>query len=163
MSLPTQLNKTKGDYLSLLDEFSEELVAKGEMDLATYITEKMSEGKSIKRICSDLEFPKVQMMAWLKVKHPQLLAAARDVNADAAMRDVQQEVEYYDDSNYKYLSAKHKMTIDAIKQDRDRTVDTGTDGNTGMSFSINVVMPEYVEQEKVKQVNAVPEIVIEEK
>jgi len=157
MSLPTKLDKVKGDYISVLDSFSEDLVKTGEVDLATHIAEAVSEGKSIRSICDALEFPKVHMMAWIRKKHPELLIAAKDIHADTTLRRIENEAECYDEANHKHLQAKHKVQMEAMKIDRSRVIEEAdVDSMRGMNFSINVVMPDYVQP----QAQAQPEIVI---
>jgi len=138
----------KENYINLLKNYSEELVAKGEDALEVMITEQIAEGKPIIDICRDLHFPSVYILAWLRKEHRDLLQAAETLHKDKTFNEIDSDAQDIGEHNFRSEKAKADVRVNVLKNNK-LVKDEAPEiqGNEGMTFSINVVLPDYAKEE----------------
>ena len=114
------------------------------MSLEVFITERLSTGKTLLSIAKELDFPAVHMTHWLTKEHPDLINAANKIYTDRESSRIMKESWLYDEDNYKADSAKHSTQLRILEKHHGSVSKSEDDLDKGMSFNIQVVMPDYV-------------------
>ena len=154
MTVPkTKYNKS--DYHTALTKHSEELIDLGDEPLELQVTRMISNGSSLKAIAISLGFPAVHLLSWLKKEHPELLQSATEVSVDQKVSDILSESNDYDEYNYKHNKAKHDIQLKAINKRIEAVKPPSDVPQEGRSFTINVVMPDYIGAKDVTN-NSIP-------
>lgn len=138
------LTNDKRDYITALNEYSEEMFTNDGVTLEVFITERLSAGETLLQIAKKLDFPAVHMTTWLTKEHPELINAANRIYSNKESARIMHETWVYDEDNYKSESAKHAIQLRILEKQNDDIGKSQEDMEGGMSFNINVVMPDYV-------------------
>lgn len=151
----------KRDYITALNEFSEEMFDNDGVTLEVFITERLSQGATLHKICNEIEFPAVHLTTWLTKEHPDLMNSAARLYANKESGRIMKETYSYDEDTYKADSAKHMVQLRILEKQNLEVHKSEEDQKAGMNFNINVVMPDYVTQNPVIEINETKEIDME--